>query len=90
VIRPSRTPYNNPNWVVDKKGTDQNGVKKNRLVIDFRKLNRRTVDYRYSIPTISTILSNMDESHFCTTLNLKSGFYQIKLAKKTGKAQPFL
>jgi len=42
VIRPSKSPYNNPTWVVDKKGTDQNGVKKKRLVIDFRKLNQKT------------------------------------------------
>jgi len=41
LIRPSKSPYNNPTWVVDKKGTDQNGVKKKRLVIDFRKLNIR-------------------------------------------------
>jgi len=27
-----------PTWVVDKKGADQNGLKKKRLVIDFRKL----------------------------------------------------
>jgi len=42
VIRLSRSPYNNPTWVVDKKGTDQNGVKKkrNRFIIDFRKINQ--------------------------------------------------
>ncbi|KAH8295564.1 hypothetical protein KR054_009057, partial [Drosophila jambulina] len=47
IIRPSRSPYNSPTWVVDKKGTDDNGSKKKRLVIDFRKLNERTIADRY-------------------------------------------
>lgn len=28
IIQPSRSPYNNPIWVVDKKGIDENGNKK--------------------------------------------------------------
>ena len=44
IIRPPRIPFNNPVWVVDKKGTDEQGNKKKRLVIDFRKLNTKTVD----------------------------------------------
>lgn len=43
IIRPSRSPYNSPTWVVDKKGLDADGNKKKRLVIDFRKLNERTI-----------------------------------------------
>lgn len=31
IIRPSRSPYNNPVWVVDKKGTDDFGNKKRDL-----------------------------------------------------------
>jgi len=56
VIRPSRSPYNSPTWLVDKKGFDKNGVKKKRFVIDFRKLNQKTVDDKYPIPSISTVL----------------------------------
>jgi len=67
-------PDNNPTWVVDKRGLDQNGVKKKRLVIDFRKLNQKTVDDKYPIPSIWTILSNMGESKYFSTLDLKAGF----------------
>jgi len=28
IIRPSKSPYNNPIWVVDKKGVDKDGHKK--------------------------------------------------------------
>ena len=37
IIRPSRSPYNSPIWVVDKKGVDELGNRKKRLVIDFQK-----------------------------------------------------
>ncbi|KAH8357983.1 hypothetical protein KR084_006494, partial [Drosophila pseudotakahashii] len=42
IIRPSTSPYNNPIWVVDKKGVDKDGHKNKRLVIDFRKLNKKS------------------------------------------------
>jgi len=89
IVRPSRSPYNNPTWLVDKKGTDQNGLKKKRLVIDFRKLNQKTVDDRYPGPAISTILSNMGKSKFFTTLDLKSGFHQIELAERDREKTAF-
>lgn len=44
IIRPSRSPYNNAIWVVDKKGCDEFGNRNKRMVIDFRKLNAKTVD----------------------------------------------
>ncbi|KAH8295565.1 hypothetical protein KR054_009056, partial [Drosophila jambulina] len=83
IIRPSRSPYNSPTWVVDKKGTDDNGSKKKRLVIDFRKLNeQRTIADRYPMPSISMILANLGKAKFFTTLDLKSGYHQIYLAEK--------
>lgn len=79
IIQPSRSPYNNPLWIVDKKGFDQDGQPKKRLVVDFRKLNSKTVSDKYPIPDTSVILSNLGKSSFFTTLDLKSGFHQIKL-----------
>ncbi|KAH8398930.1 hypothetical protein KR222_005069, partial [Zaprionus bogoriensis] len=60
IIRRSRSPYNSPMWVVDKKGLDANGDKKKRLVIDFRKLNERTIADRYPMPSIPMILANLE------------------------------
>ncbi|KAH8272179.1 hypothetical protein KR018_008773, partial [Drosophila ironensis] len=39
IIRPSRSPYNNPIWVVGKKGTDASGSPNKRLVIDLSESN---------------------------------------------------
>ena len=85
IIRPSRSPYKNPVWVVDKKGVDERGNNKKRLVIDFRKLNSKTVDDIYPIPNIVAILSNLGKAKYFTTFDLKSGFHQIVLAEKDMK-----
>lgn len=79
IIRKSRSPYNNPIWVVDKKGFDEQGLRKKRLVTDFRKLNEKTIDDTYPIPDISVILSNLGKAKKFTKLDLKSGFLQVLL-----------
>jgi len=81
IIRPSRSPYNSPTWVVDKKGTDDYGNPKKWLVIDFRKLNEQTIPDRYPMPSIPMILANLGKAQFFTTLDLKSGYHQIYLAE---------
>lgn len=90
IIRPSRSPYNNPVWVVDKKGTYENGNQKKRLVIDFRKFNSKTNADKYPIPNIVAILSNLSKAKYFTTPDLKSGFHQILLAEKDREKQLFL
>jgi len=42
-IRSSRSPYNAPVWVVEKKGINEDETQKNHLVIDFKKLNENTI-----------------------------------------------
>jgi len=53
IIQKSASPYNNPIWVVDKKGIDEAGNRNKRLVIDFCNLNGRTISERYPMPNIS-------------------------------------
>lgn len=89
IIRPSRSPFNNPLWVVDKKGQDELGNRNHRLVHDFRKLNDKTIDDKYPIPDITTLLSNLGKAKFYTTLDLKSGFHQIELAEEDREKTAF-
>jgi len=89
IIRPSRSAYNSPAWVVDKKGLDASGNKNRRLVIDFRKLNERTVADRYPMPSIPMILANLGKAKFFTTLDLKSGYHQIYLAERDREKTSF-
>lgn len=81
IIQPSNSPYNSPIWVVPKK-SDASGKKKVRLVIDYRKLNEKTIDDKYPIPQMEEILDNLGKSEYFTTLDLKSGFHQIEMDMK--------
>lgn len=89
IIRPSRSPYNSPIWVVDKKGQDENGEKKHRLVIDFKKLNSHTISDKYPIPDISVILSSLGEAKYFSTIDLKSGFHQIMMKEEDREKTAF-
>jgi hypothetical protein len=52
---------NAPIWIVPKK-MDASKKKKFRLVIDYRKLNEKTVDDKFPIPQIEDIFDNLDKS----------------------------
>lgn len=49
------------------------------MVVDFRKLNEKTIDDRYPIPNISDVLDKLGNCHYFTTLDLASGFYQVEM-----------
>lgn len=78
IVRPSDSAWSSPVWVVPKKA-DASGKTKWRLVIDFRKVNEKTVDDKYPIPNISDILDKLGKCQYFSTLDLASGFYQVEL-----------
>lgn len=79
IIKHSQSPWSSPIWIVPKK-LDASGIRKWRIVIDYRKLNEQTIDDRYPIPNINDILDKLGKSQYFTTLDLKSGFHQIEMA----------
>ena len=74
---------------MDKKGFDDDGNRKKRMVIDFRKLNERTVDDKYPVPDINIILSNLGRGKFFSKVDLKSGFHQILLKESDREKTAF-
>lgn len=78
IIRPSRSAWSSPIWIVPKKA-DALGKTKWRLVIDFRKLNDKTVDDKYPFPNITDVLDKLGKCQYLTTLDLASGFYQVEM-----------
>lgn len=91
IIEPSTSPWNAPVWVVPKK-SDASNEKKWRIVIDYRKLNNVSIGDSYPLPNIVEILDQLGHSKYFTTLDLKSGFHQIKMdpndADKTAFSVP--
>lgn len=78
IIRPSDSAWSSPIWVVPKK-LDSSGKQKWRLVVDFRKLNEKTIDDKYPIPNITDVLDKLGKCQYFTTLDLASGFYQVEM-----------
>lgn len=78
IIRTSYSPWSAPVWVVPKK-TNRNESQKWRLVLDYRKLNEKTISDRYPIPNINDILDQLGKSIYFSTLDLASGFHQIEM-----------
>lgn len=78
IIEKSNSPWNSPLLLVPKK-PDENGDKRFRLVIDYRKLNSVTMPHAYPIPLIDEIIDQMGNSTIFTTLDLQGAFHQIPM-----------
>ena len=75
VIEPSISPWNSPILVVPKKDGSL------RFCADLRKLNERTVKDVYPIPNLNETVDQLGGNLCYTTLDLKSGYWQIQIPK---------
>lgn len=76
VIEESQSPWVSPAVLVKKKdGTI-------RFCVDYRKLNTVTIKDSYPLPRIDDILDQLSGNSWFSTLDLKSGYWQIKIAQK--------
>jgi hypothetical protein len=73
IIRESMSPYCSPAFPLQKKNGDI------RLVIDYRKLNGKTVPANFPIPRISDYLQELGGSTMFTQIDLNMGYYQIEV-----------
>lgn len=88
IVTESNSPYNSPLWIVPKK-MDNSGLKKWRIVVDYRKLNEVTVDDKFPIPNIENILDKLGKAQYFTTLDLAKGFHQIMVNKEDRQKTAF-
>ncbi|CAD6230785.1 GSCOCG00012199001-RA-CDS [Cotesia congregata] len=76
IIRKSNSPCNSPLWTVPKKSNDPS-IKKYRMVIDFRQLNKITRGDAYPLPLIIDILDQLGDANFFSVFDLAMGFHQV-------------
>lgn len=92
IIQASKSPYNSPLWIVPKK-EDSQGLKRWRLVIDYRALNEKTIGDAYPLPNIEEILEQLGGAKYFTIFDLAQGFHQIPMtsedAHKTAFSTPY-
>ena len=77
LIRESTSPWGAPVLFVRKPRTEEW-----RMCIDYRALNNKTIKNAYPLPRIQDCIDRLGKATHCTTLDLTSGYHQIRIAPK--------
>ena len=83
AIHPSQSPWCNMVVLVHKK---DGGL---WFCIDFRKLNNWTKKDEFPLPRMQETMESMVVARFFSTMDLKSGFQQVKMAKESQQYTAF-
>ena len=84
LIQPSTSAYASPVVLVRKPDGTM------RFCIDYRKLNKSVAIDRFPIPLIAETLDALHGTQFFSTLDLRSGFWQIPLDKSSRAKTAFI
>ena len=76
IVRPSKSPYSSPVVIVTKK---DGGM---RFCIDYRRLNDQTKIDQYPLPKIDDALDSLSGARYFSTLDLASGYWQLRVAEE--------
>ncbi|CAF1473560.1 unnamed protein product [Adineta steineri] len=76
IIEESTSPWSSPIVLVRKKDGSV------RFCIDYRKLNTITTRDAFPIPRIDDIFDHLSQAGYYTTIDFKSGYFQVGLAEK--------
>ena len=83
VIRPSNSPWASPIFMVKKKDGSF------RFCVDLRQLNAATIKDAHPIPCIDDLLDMIYSARWFTTLNLKSGYWQVPIQEPAKEKTAF-
>jgi hypothetical protein len=95
IIEPSDSNFSSPCILVPKKsepeiGKPINPMDSNRLVIDFRNLNKYTIKDNHPMPLISDLIDAIGPNKkYFTTLDCISGYLQIQMDENSKKFTAF-
>lgn len=82
-MRPSKSPYASPAFLVPKSGGEF------RLVVDYRKVNAKIVFDSYPMPTVEQAFEQFGGAAVFTVLDLNSAYYQIPLSRNSRRVTAF-
>ncbi|GFW99870.1 retrovirus-related Pol polyprotein from transposon 17.6 [Trichonephila clavipes] len=83
AIRPIQSPYPSPVVLTRKNnGLPPDSPEAYRFAIDYRKLNAITKYPRYPLPMIDDLITNIPHTGIMSTLDLKSGYFQLAISPK--------
>jgi len=73
VIEPSNSPWASPVVLVCKKDRSL------QFCIDYRKLNKVTRKDSSTLPRVNDLLDSLSDAQWFSTLNLRSGYWQVEI-----------
>ncbi|GFU46782.1 retrovirus-related Pol polyprotein from transposon 297 [Trichonephila clavipes] len=90
-IRPIQSPYASPVVLTGKNnGLPPDSPEAYRFAIDYRKLNAITKYPRYPLPVIADLITNIPHTGIMSTLDLKSGYFQLAISPKDIEKTAFI
>lgn len=75
IIQESNSAYASPVLLVDKASGEK------RMCVDYRSLNKVTVKEKYPMPLVEDLIDKLKGCKCYTSLDLKSGYYQINVSE---------
>ncbi|GFV49100.1 retrovirus-related Pol polyprotein from transposon 297 [Trichonephila clavipes] len=91
TIRPIKSPYVSPVVLMRKNnGLPPDSPEPYRFAIDYRKLNAITKYPRYPLPVIDDLITNIPHTGIMSTLDLKSGYFQLGISPKDIQKTAFI
>ncbi|VDI50167.1 Hypothetical predicted protein [Mytilus galloprovincialis] len=84
IIRKSRSAWAAPIIIVSKKD------KTSRMCVDYRRLNAISKIYSFPLPLIDDLLASVGKAKVMTSLDLKSGYYQVKVKESDKEKTAFV
>jgi len=84
VIVPSISPWSSPVVMVRKKDGTL------RFCVDYRHLNQITKKDTFPLPRVDDLLDQLGESRYFSTLDLASGYWQIRVAPESQEKTAFV
>ena len=83
VVRPSSSPWASPVVMVKKKDGSM------RFCVDFRQMNDATIKDAHPLPRIDDTLESLYGAQYFTTLDLKSGYWQVPITEEDKEKTAF-
>jgi hypothetical protein len=84
LIEPSSSPFGAPVLFVSKPDGSL------RMCIDYRLLNSQTIKNKYPLPRIDQLIDQLNGAKVMSSLDLQSGYWQIKLAPEDVHKSAFI